>query len=156
MRDSSMRIGFLGVGTISTAVIHAMSARPGIAAPSICHPAPRTPPRKLAATYPHCIRLESNQAVIDASDMVVVSMRPQQMDEALEGLVFRSDQVIASFVAAMPPSRMAPLVAPATRIAQLVPLPPIALHKGPLLICPSIPEVMDGIRRARGHRRPRG
>jgi pyrroline-5-carboxylate reductase len=37
---------------------------------------------------------------------------------------------------------MAPLVAPATRIAQLIPLPPIALHKGPLLICPSIPEIM--------------
>jgi pyrroline-5-carboxylate reductase len=37
---------------------------------------------------------------------------------------------------------LAPLVAPATRIAQLIPLPSIALHKGPLLICPAIPEVM--------------
>jgi pyrroline-5-carboxylate reductase len=137
-----MRIGFLGVGTISTAVIHAMSARPGGCCALFLSPRSADTTRKLAATYPHCIRLESNQAVIDASDMVVISMRPQQMDEALTGLVFRSEQVIASFVAAMPPSRMAPLVAPATRIAQLVPLPPIALHKGPLLICPSLPEVM--------------
>ena len=143
MRDSNVRIGFLGVGTISTAVIHAMSARPLVRCPLYLSPRSSDTTEELAATYPHCIRLESNQAVIDASDMVVVSMRPQQMDEALKGLVFRSDQIIASFVAAVPPSRMAPLVAPATRIAQLVPLPPIALHKGPLLICPSIPEVTD-------------
>jgi len=137
-----MRIGFLGVGTISTAVIHAMSAGPRDRGMLFLSPRSADTTEELAATYPHCIRLESNQAVIDASDMVVISMRPQQMDEALEGLVFRPDQVIASFVAAMPPSRMAPLVAPATRIAQLVPLPSIALHKGPLLICPAIPEVM--------------
>ncbi len=143
MGDSNVRIGFLGVGTISAAVIHAMSARPGVRCMLYLSPRSADITAELAATYPHCIRLESNQAVIDASDMVVVSMRPQQVDEALEGLVFRSDQVIASFVAAMPPSRMAPLVAPATRIAQLVPLPPIALHKGPLLICPAIPEVME-------------
>jgi len=142
MRDSNMRIGFLGVGTVSTAVIHAMSARPGDHYTLFLSPRSADTTQELAATYPHCMRLESNQAVIDASDMVVISMRPQQMDAALKGLVFRSDQVIASFIAAMPPSQMAPLVAPATRIAQLVPLPPIALHKGPLLICPSIPEVM--------------
>jgi len=142
MRTSNMRIGFLGVGTISTAVIHAMYARDRERCTLFLSPRSAETTRKLAATYPHCIRLESNQAVIDASDMVVIGMRPQQMDEALGGLVFRADQVIASFIAAMPPSRMAPLVAPATRIAQLVPLPPIALHKGPLLICPSIPEIM--------------
>jgi pyrroline-5-carboxylate reductase len=143
MRGSNVRIGFLGVGTISTAVIHAMSARPRVGCTLYLSPRSSDTTEELAATYPHCIRLESNQAVIDASDMVVISMRPQQMDEALEGLVFRTDHIIASFIAAMPPSRMAPLVAPATRISQLVPLPAIALHKGPLLICPSIPEVMD-------------
>ncbi len=142
VRDCGMRIGFLGVGTIATAVIHAMSARPGDRAAMFLSPRSADATRALSATYAHCVRLESSQAVVDASDLVVVSMRPQQLDEALDGLVFRPDQVIASFVAAMPPSRMAPLVAPATRIAQLVPLPPIALHKGPLLICPSIPEVM--------------
>jgi pyrroline-5-carboxylate reductase len=137
-----MRIGFLGVGTISTAVIHAMYARDRERFTLFLSPRSAEATRKLAATYPHCIRLESNQAVIDASDMVVIAMRPQQVDAALGDLVFRADQTVASFIAAMPPSRMAPLVAPATRIAQLVPLPPIALHKGPLLICPAIPEVM--------------
>jgi len=142
MSTSNMRIGFLGVGTISTAVIHAMYARDGERLAIFLSPRSAEATSKLAATYPHCIRLESNQAVIDASDMVVLAMRPQQMDAALRGLVFRADQTIASFIAAMPPSRMAPLVAPATRIAQLVPLPPIASHKGPLLISPAIPEVM--------------
>jgi pyrroline-5-carboxylate reductase len=137
-----MRIGFLGVGTISTAVIHALYAADRERFTIFLSPRSAEATRKLATTCPRCIRLESNQAVIDASDMVVIAMRPQQVDAALRGLVFRADQTIASFVAAMPPSRMAPLVAPATRIAQLIPLPPIALHKGPLLICPAIPEIM--------------
>ncbi len=137
-----MRIGFLGVGTISTAVIHALYAADRERFTIFLSPRSAEATRKLATTCPRCIRLDSNQAVIDASDMVVIAMRPQQVDAALRGLVFRADQTIASFVAAMPPSRMAPLVAPATRIAQLIPLPPIALHKGPLLICPAIPEIM--------------
>jgi pyrroline-5-carboxylate reductase len=138
-----MRIGFLGVGTISTAVIHALSARPGDCCTLYLSPRSADTTEKLAATYPHCIRLASNQAVIDVSDIVVISMRPQQVDAVLASLVFRSDQIIASFIGTMPPSKVAPLVAPATRIAQLVPLPPIALHKGPLLICPPIPEVVE-------------
>jgi pyrroline-5-carboxylate reductase len=96
-----MRIGFLGVGTISTAVIHAMYARDRERFTLFLSPRSAEATRKLAATYPHCIRLESNQAVIDASDMVVIAMRPQQMDTALDGLVFRADQTIASFIAAM-------------------------------------------------------
>ncbi len=90
-----------------------------------------------------CARLGSNQEVVDAADIVVLSMRPQQMDEALAGLSFRKDQVIASFIAGSPPSVIADLVSPAKRIAQLIPLPAIEYGRGPLLICPKIPEVIE-------------
>ena len=38
---------------------------------------------------------------------------------------------------------MSELVAPATQIAQLIPLPVIALHAGPNVICPGIPEIVN-------------
>ena len=136
-------IGFLGVGTISEAVIRAMCARPGAAHTLYLSPRSEGRSRTLADEFASCTRLDSNQAVIDASDIVVLAMRPQEIDSALEGLSFCSDQVIASFIAGTPPSGIAPLVAPASRVCQLIPLPPIALHKGPLVICPGVPEVVE-------------
>ena len=59
----------------------------------------------------------------------------------LAELRFRDDQVIANFVAGIGPSQLAPLVAPAHRVAQLIPLPAIELGRGPLLICPAVEEV---------------
>jgi pyrroline-5-carboxylate reductase len=76
-----MKIGFLGVGTVSTAVIEAMASRGGTQETIYLSPRGEKRSTELAAKYDHCIRLESNQAVIDASDMVVLSMLPNQIDE---------------------------------------------------------------------------
>jgi pyrroline-5-carboxylate reductase len=137
-----MKIGFLGVGTVSTAVIEAMASRGGMQKTIYLSPRGEKRSTDLAAKFDHCIRLESNQAVIDASDMVVLSMLPNQVDEALAELTFREDQIIASFIAGTPPSGIAKLTAPATQVSQLIPLPAIVHHKGPLVICPSHPDVV--------------
>jgi pyrroline-5-carboxylate reductase len=137
-----MKIGFLGVGTVSTAVIEAMASRGGTQETIYLSPRGEKRSTELAAKYDHCVRLESNQAVIDASDMVVLSMLPNQVDEAMADLTFREDQIIASFVAGTPPTGIAKLTAPATQVSQLIPLPPIVHHKGPLVICPAHPDVV--------------
>lgn len=136
-------IGFLGVGTVSTAVIHALCSREGDSSRVVLSPRSTDRSQALAVQYPQCARLGSNQEVIDAADIVVLAMRPQQLDAAVEGLSFRRDQVIASFIAGSPPSQIAELVTPARRIAQLIPLPAIEHHAGPLLVCPGLPEVLD-------------
>ncbi len=136
-----MIIGFLGVGTISTAVIRAMSDRPVQGGSILLSPRSEHMSTQLAAEFPHCRRMASNQEVVDESDMVVLAMRPQQLDEALSSVRFRDDQVVASFIAGTPPSQIAALVSPASRVAQLIPLPAIELGRGPLLICPAVAEV---------------
>jgi pyrroline-5-carboxylate reductase len=102
-----MKIGFLGVGTVSTAVIEAMASRGGAQETIYLSPRGEKRSTELAAKYDHCIRLDSNQAVIDASDMVVISMLPNQVDEALADLIFREDQIIASFIAGTKRNRKA-------------------------------------------------
>jgi len=141
-------IGFLGVGTISEAVVRAMCARPGRADRILLSPRSAERSQSLAEEFDQCVVMETNQEVIDHSDIVVLGMRPQQLDEAVAALEFRHDQVIASFIAGTPPSGLAPLVAPAATICQLIPLPPITLHRGPLVVCPGVPEVLaafDGL-----------
>ncbi len=137
-----MKIGFLGVGTVSAAVIEAMASRGGKQDTIYLSPRGEKRSTELATKFEHCIRLDSNQAVVDASDMVVIGVLPNQANEALAELKFRSDQIIASFIAGIPPSGIAKLTAPATQVSQLIPLPAIVHHKGPLIICPSQPDVI--------------
>jgi pyrroline-5-carboxylate reductase len=141
-------IGFVGVGTICEAMVRAMAATQGDADRILLSPRSQERSSRLASEFARCERRESNQAVIDGSEIVVLGMRPQQLDEALAGLTFREDQIIASLIAGTPPSGIAALVAPATRVCQLIPLPAIALRRGPLVISPPIPEVvaaLDGL-----------
>jgi pyrroline-5-carboxylate reductase len=144
--DAAMTtIGFLGVGTISEAMVRAMASRDNRAEKILLSPRSEDRSRALAGDFDQCERLESNQAVIDASDIIVLGMRPQQLDDALEGLAFREDQIIASLIAGTPPTGIAPLVAPASRVCQLIPLPAIELRRGPLVISPPIPEVVSAL-----------
>lgn len=137
-----MRIGVIGVGTISTNVIEAMQK---LNTSHTFYLSPRSNQRAkdLASKYKNCIQVNSNQGVVDNSDIVIVSVLPKQVDEVLTELTFRPDQIITSFIAGRPPSEISKLTVPATKVAQLIPLPPIELHKGPLLICPGIPELIE-------------
>jgi pyrroline-5-carboxylate reductase len=136
-------MGFIGVGTISEAMVRAMCTRPDPGPDIVLSPRSADRSVRLAEEFAQCRRLESNQAVIDASDIVVLAMRPQQLGEAVAPLGFRDDQIIASLIAGTPPTGIVPLVSPADRVCQLIPLPAIALHRGPLVISPAIPEVME-------------
>jgi pyrroline-5-carboxylate reductase len=138
-------IGFLGVGTISEAMVRAMATREGGSDMLLLSPRSADRVERLAAEFAQCQRMGSNQDVVDSSDIVVLGMRPQQLDDALAGLRFRDDQVIASLIAGTPPSGIVPLVAPATRVCQLIPLPAIALRRGPLVISPPFPEVVAAL-----------
>jgi pyrroline-5-carboxylate reductase len=138
-----MRLGFVGVGAMSAAMVEALATGPVADTVSIVL-SPRNVQRsaQLAARFEQVTVVESNQAVLDASDMVFLGMLPRQVDEVCRELAFRPDHLVASVVAGLPPSQVAPHVAPATQICQMIPLPVIALHTGPIVICPAMPEVM--------------
>jgi len=142
MRENQhMRIGILGVGAISSNVIEAMQSPIKSAHTFYLSSRSKERAESLESKYDNCIKLDSNQAVVDASEIVIVSVLPEQVDQVLTELTFRPDHVVASFIAGRPPSEISKLVSPATKVAQLIPLPPIELHKGPLLICPKLPEL---------------
>lgn len=138
-------MGFLGVGTIAEAMVRAMESREGTTDTFYLSPRSVERTESLAAEFSSCHRMQSNQDVVDASDIVVLGMRPQQLDAALADVRFRDDQIVASLIAGTPPSGIAPLVSPASRVCQLIPLPAITLRRGPLVISPPIPEVVEAL-----------
>jgi pyrroline-5-carboxylate reductase len=70
-----------------------------------------------------------NQAVVEASDVVIVCLLPTDAPDVLAGLDFRADQAVVSAVAGLPVVRLAELVAPATDVARSIPLPAVATRR---------------------------
>jgi pyrroline-5-carboxylate reductase len=134
------RLGFIGVGVITDAVVQGLHAA-GNAGHEI-HLSPRSEARSraLAARYKHVIREDSNAAVAAKSDIVFLAVRPQQIPD-LVGLQFRAEQTVVSFLAGTPIDQLGPFVAPAARLVRVAPLPCISLGQGPILMTPSDPTV---------------
>jgi pyrroline-5-carboxylate reductase len=117
-----VRLGFLGTGAITEAVVAGLSAAPE--APSILiSPRNAARSRALAAQFPNVRVASGNQTVLDQADTVFLAVRPQDIVAALDGLRFRREQTIISFVALLPMARLKGLVTPAERICRAVPLP---------------------------------
>lgn len=138
-----MQIGVVGVGAITSDVIEAIEElHPG---KHTFYLSPRNAERasKLTSKFSNFIQCESNQEAIDKSDLVFIGVLPTQIDDLLPTLNFRADQVIASMAAGKPPTYLKTLIAPATKVAQLIPLPMIEYKKGPIVICPHIPEIAE-------------
>lgn len=139
-----MRLGFVGVGAISQAMVEAICTGPRAGAYDIVlSPRSHDRSRELADRFPEVRVAADNQSVLDESDIVFIGVLPPQFDEVVSTLTFREDHIVGSLVAGMPPSVVAPIVAPAIRIAQLIPLPAIALHVGPIVVSPAITAIVD-------------
>ena len=137
------RIGFVGVGAICEAVVEALLTGPHAEKLSVAL-SPRSESRSqaLAVKYSVANVHDDNQSVVDASDIVFIGVLPGQMNDVCSELNFGSNQIVVSLIAGMPPSTVADIVSPATVVAQMIPLPFIAIHTGPVVICPGVPEVV--------------
>ena len=134
------KLGFIGAGTITDAVVQGLHAAGNTKHDIHLSPRSEARSRALAARYERVIREDSNEAVVAESDIVFLAVRPQQMPE-LVGLRFRAEQTVVSFLAGTPIDQLRPFVAPAARLVRVVPLPCIGLGQGPILMMPSDPTV---------------
>lgn len=90
-------LGYLGTGEFASYTVAALRKN-GHEGRIVLSPRNAATAARLAAGY-GCEVAQSNQAVVDASDMVVLSVRPDQLERLLDGLTFRDSQVILSAVA---------------------------------------------------------
>ena len=134
-----MRIGFIGTGTISAAVIEGLQSLPD--APDIVvSPRSETTSLALATRFPKVSRASTNAEVARA-DMVFLGMRPMHLEEAMTGIDFAAGQIVASMVAGF---GLADIRArwPRATVCRFIPLPGIARGKGPMATYPAVPEIV--------------
>ncbi|THD64483.1 pyrroline-5-carboxylate reductase [Phenylobacterium sp.] len=130
-----MTMGFVGCGAIASAMVEGLCAR---------HPdsrivvSPRNADRArdLAARFPNVGVAASNQAVLDQAQIVVLAIRPQVAAEAIADLTFRPDHRVLSLVAGLTLPNLRVAVAPANVATRAIPLPAVALNRGPTAIFP--------------------
>jgi pyrroline-5-carboxylate reductase len=131
-----MKLGFLGTGAITSAMVTGLNAEG--AEPHLIRVSPRNAvvAGELAGRYPQVSVASSNQDVVDGCDVVVIAVRPQIAAAVLPELRFRADHNIISLVSGFSVRKLAGLVAPAARITRAVPLPSTAKRRCPTAICP--------------------
>ena len=144
------RLGFVGVGAIAEALITGMCAAGEPRASFLLSPRNAAIAKHLAERFASIKVAADNQAVLDGSDIIFLAVRPQVAADVLRALKFRSDHRIVSLIATLDLARLRPLVAPASEIARVAPIPAVARRLGPLLLHPPVPEIV-GLLEGLGH-----
>jgi len=131
-----MKIGFVGTGEITLAMVTGLSSS-GNASHSIrLSPRNQAIAASLASRFPGVSVGSSNQEVLDFCETVVIAVKPQVARSVVSELRFRPDHHVISVVSALPLQSVRDLVAPATQVTRAVPLPSTAKRLGPTAIYP--------------------
>lgn len=126
------KIGCIGVGKIASAVITALSTTKNSNAAIFISPRNEQNSIALATQFEQVHRMQSNQEVIDASDIVCIALRPNDALAVLKTLKFRVDQRVVSFIPYLYMNTLQEVVHPVEQITRAIPLPTVVTHNCPI------------------------
>jgi pyrroline-5-carboxylate reductase len=131
-----MKVGFIGTGSIAEAVIQGLCtcAQP----PDHIWVSPRNQKRaqRLASTYARVTVAERNQDVVDHSDWIFITVKPDTAVQVLSELRFREGQQVVNCVSTLKLEQAQTLIDAPVGLFKAIPLTPIALHLGPVAFTP--------------------
>ncbi len=87
--------------------------------------------------------LKDNQEIINKSNWIFLSITPDVGNKILKNLKFKSSQTIINFISTIGTSQLKKYIKVKAKIVRALPLPPIALRKGPVPICPANKKVKN-------------
>lgn len=127
-----MKIGFIGVGKITSSLVQAyctahindlevyLSPRNAVKANALC------------AQYRQVTKMESNQAVLDATDIVFLALRPDDARPVIKELTFDKRHLIVSVIPFFRYPELKELTQPAWHACRAIPLPSVINHNCPI------------------------
>ena len=83
------------------------------------------------------IVLRDNQEIINRSNWIFLSITPNVGNKILKNLKFKSSHIIINFISTIGIAQLKKYIKAKAKIVRALPLPPIALRKGPVPICPA-------------------
>jgi pyrroline-5-carboxylate reductase len=125
-----MVYGVLGVGSIGAAIVTGLCDNVDEAPKVLLSPRNARISAGLARRFATVDVAADNQAVVDGARVVIVCVRPQVAQTVLTELRFPADRVVVSAMAGVPVTTLTRLVAPASDVARVIPLPSVARRDG--------------------------
>ena len=136
-----MKLGFIGTGTITKAVVTGLCTSSEPPQQILVSPRNWKHANNLKNEFTQITIATDNQEIVNDCDLIVLAIRPQIAHQVLASLHFRSDQKIISFIATLGIENLINLIKPASKIIQAVPLPTVAECLGPIAGYPPDVEV---------------
>lgn len=137
-----MRLGFIGTGIITTAVVTGFCESGAEDLHIIVSPRTKERAAALHEKYPEIVTVAAdNQEVIDQSDWVFAALLPQHAETVLSELTFPAEKKFINLVMTLSTKRAEEIIGKREIIADVVPLTFAANGFGPVVIYPAIPEV---------------
>ena len=131
-----MNLGFIGTGKIASSVITGICNSKISYKKIIISPRNLTIAKNLKKKFKKITIAKTNQQIIDQSDWVFLSVTPSVGENIIKNLKFKSNQTIISFISTITLSQLKKAIKVKAKIVRAIPLPPIALKKGPVPISP--------------------
>lgn len=129
-----MRIGILGVGHLAGYLVPGLLRQPGFAVAL----SPRNAEKAQALAARHGVAVAPDPAaLVEASEVVLLAVRPAFAAAALEGLPWRAGQTLLSLCAGVPLEALA--AARPAAIARAMPITAAALGESPTSLWPDLP-----------------
>ena len=139
-----MKLGFIGTGNIVSDVITGICNSKISFKNIIISPRNKHKAQKLKKKFKHKIIIaKNNQEVIDNSDWVFLGLLPEIGKKILPKLKFKKKQTIISFISTINYNQLKKIVKKNIKIIRAIPMPPIRLGKGPIVIFPPDKKVKD-------------
>ena len=125
-----MAYGVIGVGSIGAAIVTGLCENEDDAPEVLLSPRNAGIAAGLAERFDTVVVAAHNQAVVDSATVVIVCVRPKVARAVLAELRFPADRVVIIAMAGVPVTALQRLVAPATDVARVIPLPSVARRDG--------------------------
>ncbi|MDN6325483.1 MAG: NAD(P)-binding domain-containing protein [Corynebacterium sp.] len=147
MNSTLGTVGFVGVGSIAVSMVEGLLRSSGAgddSTPVVLSPRGSANVARLRERFPQASVAASNAEVVDQSDVVVVAVRPDQLDEALAEAPFRDGQTVVSVLAGVSIEAVRRAVGrDDIPVARAIPLPPVAEHGIEVPVTPDIPAAVE-------------
>src|SRR5205823_1561391 len=130
MADEGLRVGFLGAGQMATALARGWLAA-GLVRPGACRASDPLPQaRESFSARTGCPASPDNRAVVAASDLIVLAVKPQSLPALLaevRGEVQARSPLVVSVAAGVPLRQLAEGLGPGRRLVRVMPNTPCLL-----------------------------
>ncbi len=131
-----MKIGFIGTGKIASAVITGIFKSNLGNKRIIISPRNKSIAKELKKKFNLIKIAKNNQEIVNSCEWIFLSITPTVGQKIIKKLNFNSNQTIISFISTITLDQLKKAIKVKADIVRAIPLPPIALKKGPVPIYP--------------------